>query len=108
MLSITIRYKNKSLLNTQSTKTLRVGFHSSFLRKLYVFGETVFALQGYPLTRVQVTARVRNIEYYSPTEGIPELREAIAQKEKSVNDVTISPDDVLVTAGISEGIEMTL
>jgi alanine-synthesizing transaminase len=46
--------------------------------------------------------------YYSPSEGLPELREAIAKKEKRVNGVTISPDDVLVTAGISEGIEMTM
>ncbi len=46
--------------------------------------------------------------YYSPSEGIPELREAIAKKEKRVNGITISPDDVLVTEGISEGIQMTL
>jgi len=46
--------------------------------------------------------------YYSPSEGIPELREAIAKKEKRVNNVAISADDVLVTSGISEGIEMTL
>ncbi len=46
--------------------------------------------------------------YYSPSEGLPELREAISKKEKRVNNVTVSPDDVLVTSGISEGIEMTL
>jgi alanine-synthesizing transaminase len=46
--------------------------------------------------------------YYSPSEGLPELREAIAKKEKSVNDVTISSDDVLITEGISEGIQMLL
>jgi alanine-synthesizing transaminase len=46
--------------------------------------------------------------YYSPSEGLPELREAIAKKEKRVNGITISPNDILVTAGISEGIEMTL
>jgi alanine-synthesizing transaminase len=46
--------------------------------------------------------------YYSPSEGIPELREAIAEKEKRVNGVKISSDNVLVTSGISEGIEMTL
>ena len=49
-----------------------------------------------------------NDSYYSPSEGLPELREAIAKKEKRVNGVTISADDVLVTSGISEGIEMTL
>lgn len=46
--------------------------------------------------------------YYSPSEGLPELREAIVKKEKRVNGVAITPDDVLVTDGISEGIEMTL
>ncbi len=46
--------------------------------------------------------------YYSPSEGILELREAIVNKEKRVNGITIAPDDVLVTDGISEGIEMTL
>ncbi|HEX9261872.1 MAG TPA: aminotransferase class I/II-fold pyridoxal phosphate-dependent enzyme [Candidatus Bathyarchaeia archaeon] len=49
-----------------------------------------------------------NDSYYSPSEGLPELREAIAKKEKRVNNVEISPDDVLITSGISEGIEMTL
>ena len=46
--------------------------------------------------------------YYSPSEGIPELREAIVEKEKRVNGLTLSSDDILVTSGISEGIEMTL
>jgi aspartate/methionine/tyrosine aminotransferase len=49
-----------------------------------------------------------NENHYSPSEGIPELRQAIAKKEKRVNGVNISADDVLVTSGISEGIEMTL
>jgi aspartate/methionine/tyrosine aminotransferase len=46
--------------------------------------------------------------YYSPSEGLLELREAIVDKEKRVNGITITPDDVLVTDGISEGIEMIL
>ena len=46
--------------------------------------------------------------HYSPSEGIPELRQAIANKEKRVNNVNISPEDVLVTEGISEGIQMAL
>jgi aspartate/methionine/tyrosine aminotransferase len=49
-----------------------------------------------------------NNNYYSPSEGILELREAIAKKEKRVNNVNISPDDVLITEGISEGIQMAL
>ena len=46
--------------------------------------------------------------YYSPSEGLPELREAVANKEKKVNNVDITADDVLVTEGISEGIQMLL
>ncbi len=46
--------------------------------------------------------------YYSPSEGRPELREAIVQKEKRVNNVDITADNVLVTEGISEGIQMIL
>jgi alanine-synthesizing transaminase len=45
---------------------------------------------------------------YSPSEGLPELREAITQKEKRVNCVDISADDVIVTQGISEGIQMVM
>jgi alanine-synthesizing transaminase len=46
--------------------------------------------------------------YYSPSEGMPELRKAVANKEKRINKVDITADDVLVTEGISEGIEMLL
>jgi alanine-synthesizing transaminase len=46
--------------------------------------------------------------YYSPSEGRAELREAIVGKEKRVNNVDITADNVLVTEGISEGIQMIL
>ncbi len=46
--------------------------------------------------------------YYSVSEGRPELREAIVRKEKRVNDVDISSDKVIITEGISEGIQMVL
>ncbi len=46
--------------------------------------------------------------YYSVSEGIPELREAIVRKEKRVNNVDITSNNVIVTEGISEGIEMIL
>ncbi len=46
--------------------------------------------------------------FYSPSEGLLELREAVAKKEKRVNNVDITADDVLVTEGISEGIQMSL
>ena len=45
---------------------------------------------------------------YSPSEGLPELREAISNKEKRVNGIEVSAEDVIVTSGISEGIQMTM
>jgi alanine-synthesizing transaminase len=46
--------------------------------------------------------------YYSPSEGLPELRQAVAEKERRVNGVNISAEDVIVTSGISEGIQMVM
>jgi alanine-synthesizing transaminase len=46
--------------------------------------------------------------YYSVSEGRPELREAIVRKEKRVNNVDITSNNVIITEGISEGIEMIL
>ncbi|MFO7872424.1 MAG: aminotransferase class I/II-fold pyridoxal phosphate-dependent enzyme [Candidatus Undinarchaeales archaeon] len=46
--------------------------------------------------------------YYGDSEGIPEVRDAIARREKKLKDVIISPDDILTLAGVSEGIDMTL
>ena len=43
---------------------------------------------------------------YAPSEGILELRQAIAEKEKRVNNVNISAENVLITSGVSEGIRM--
>jgi len=45
---------------------------------------------------------------YSPSEGLPELRQAITQKEKRVNGVDVFADDIIVTSGISEGIQMVM
>jgi len=44
--------------------------------------------------------------WYSPSEGLPELREAICEKEKRVNNVEITPENVVVTNGVSESIQM--
>ena len=45
---------------------------------------------------------------YSPSEGVPELRQAIAEKEKRVNDVSIPAENVLITSGVSEAIQMVI
>jgi alanine-synthesizing transaminase len=54
------------------------------------------------------SAIAKEDNYYSPSEGLPELREAVARKEKKINKVDITANDVLVTEGISEGIQMLL
>ncbi len=46
--------------------------------------------------------------YYSQSEGRPELREAIVRKEKRVNNVDITANNIIITEGISEGIQMVL
>jgi alanine-synthesizing transaminase len=45
---------------------------------------------------------------YSPSEGLPELRQAIAEKERRINGVNISAENVIVTSGTSEGIQMVI
>ena len=45
---------------------------------------------------------------YSPSEGVLELRQAVTEKEKRVNNVDISAEDVLITSGVSEGIQMLI
>ncbi len=45
---------------------------------------------------------------YSPSEGIPELRDAICEKEKKVGGINILPENVIVSNGVSEAIQMVL
>ncbi len=42
--------------------------------------------------------------YYSPSEGLKDLREAVAEKETRVNGAQIDPSNVVITSGISEAI----
>lgn len=42
--------------------------------------------------------------FYAPSEGLKELREAIAEKERRVNGAQIDPGNIVVTTGISEAI----
>ncbi len=45
--------------------------------------------------------------YYTDSEGLPELRKAITEKE-SQKGLSVTDDDVLVTNGISEGLDMVM
>ena len=45
--------------------------------------------------------------YYSASEGIPELRDEITKKEK-VKGLDVSAENILVTNGVSEGLDMVI
>jgi len=45
--------------------------------------------------------------YYAPSEGLPELRNVIAKKEHN-KGLSVSQDDILVTNGVSEGLDMVM
>jgi alanine-synthesizing transaminase len=52
-----------------------------------------------------IDAILNNFNYYADSEGILELRQAIVEKE-SLKGLSITAEDVLVTNGISEGLDM--
>jgi len=54
-----------------------------------------------------IDAIKKDQNYYSASEGIQELRSAIAKKENS-KGFSIGADDVLVTNGVSEGLDMVM
>ena len=49
----------------------------------------------------------RGENYYSSSEGLLELRQEIAKKE-NLKGLSISADDILVTNGVSEGLDMVI
>ena len=46
--------------------------------------------------------------HYTAPQGTPELRAAICQKLRRENDLTYTPDEVIVTAGAQEGIYVAM
>jgi aspartate/methionine/tyrosine aminotransferase len=57
------------------------------------------------IKRALIDAVSSNFNYYADSEGILELREAIVNKE-SQKGLSVNVEDVLVTNGISEGLDM--
>jgi len=45
---------------------------------------------------------------YAPSEGYPELRQAIIQREKRRNNVNYDPEDVCITTGVTEALQILL
>jgi aspartate/methionine/tyrosine aminotransferase len=54
-----------------------------------------------------VNAVKKGQNYYAASEGLAELRDAIAQKEKA-KGLSVSEDDIIITNGVSEGLEMLM
>jgi aspartate/methionine/tyrosine aminotransferase len=54
-----------------------------------------------------IKAVQNNENYYTASEGLPELRQAIVNKEKG-KGFDVTENDVLVTNGVSEALDMTL
>jgi len=54
-----------------------------------------------------IDAIKKDQNYYSASEGIQELRSVIAEKENS-KGLSIDADDVLITNGVSEGLDMVM
>jgi aspartate/methionine/tyrosine aminotransferase len=54
-----------------------------------------------------IDAVTKDENYYAESEGLPELRKAIVEKE-SQKGFPVADSDVLVTNGVSEGLDMTL
>jgi aspartate/methionine/tyrosine aminotransferase len=48
-----------------------------------------------------------NKNYYTDSEGLPELKKAVTEKE-SQKGMSVTEDDVLITNGVSEGLDMIL
>ncbi len=59
------------------------------------------------IKRALIDAVNRNENYYAESEGLLELRKAIVEKE-SAKGLEVTESDVIVTNGVSEGLDMTL
>jgi alanine-synthesizing transaminase len=59
------------------------------------------------IKRALIGAVRNNKNYYAESEGLPELRKAIVEKE-SQKGLSLTEEDVLVTNGVSEGLDMTM
>jgi aspartate/methionine/tyrosine aminotransferase len=59
------------------------------------------------IKKALIDAVSRDENYYADSEGLPELRRAIVEKE-SQKGLDVTEDDVLVTNGVSEGLDMAL
>ncbi len=55
-----------------------------------------------------IDALTHDHDYYTDSEGWPELRQSIVEKECRKKGLSLTPEDVLVTNGVSEGLDMVM
>jgi len=55
-----------------------------------------------------INAVKEDFNSYSPSEGLPELRDAICEKEKRVAGIDVLSENVIISNGVSEAIQMVL
>jgi aspartate aminotransferase/aminotransferase len=55
-----------------------------------------------------IRAVEENKHRYTPAEGLPELREALAQKLRLRNKISADPGDIIITNGVSGGYDLAL
>ncbi|HET6808593.1 MAG TPA: aminotransferase class I/II-fold pyridoxal phosphate-dependent enzyme [Nitrososphaera sp.] len=59
------------------------------------------------IKRALVDAVMHDENYYTDSEGLPQLRQAIMEKE-SEKGFNVTVEDIIVTNGVSEGLDMTM
>ena len=60
------------------------------------------------LRRALAEAVEEGYNFYAPSEGLEEFRQAIAERERRANGVRMDADDVIVTQGVSEAINFIM
>jgi alanine-synthesizing transaminase len=55
-----------------------------------------------------IDALIHDNDYYTDSEGWSELRQSIVEKESGKKGLDLTPSDVLVTNGVSEGLDMVM
>jgi aspartate aminotransferase len=101
---------NPLVLNLKESATLSINMMVKRLRSEgqdvchFGFGQAPFPVAGIIQEALRANAH-RNI--YLPTEGLPELREAVSQFYKNEFDLVFSPNDVFIGPGSKELIFQT-
>ena len=55
-----------------------------------------------------IDALTHDNDYYTDSEGWPELRQSIVEKECKKKGLALTPEDDLVTNGVSEGLDIVM